>query len=143
MNDRKIKLTVDVLSMIIILAAIITGFILHKEVWHLHLYHDTPLWSLHEAAGLILLALVTAHCMQHSFWFKNYSKIKIDRKRVTAILLVIGVIVAISGIILMFGSRSEIISHIHYVGAILFTAIAIGHVAKRWKLLRNLIGTKH
>ncbi len=138
MKLAKYKSAVDIVSMILLLAAIITGFILHKEVWHLHFFGDSSLWRAHETVGLGLLLLVAIHCMQHSFWFKNYAKIKPDRKRVTTILLIIGIIVAISGIILMGGSQSELISHIHYIGAILFTIIAIGHIAKRWKIFKNL-----
>ncbi len=139
MNFAKYKPLVDIVSMIMLLVAIVTGFMLHKEVWHLHLFNDHSLWSIHEAVGLVLLVFVAGHCLQHSFWFKNYAKIKPDRKRVTTILLIIGIIVAISGIILMCGSRSELISHIHYVCAILFTIISIGHIAKRWKILKNLL----
>lgn len=139
MKLAKYKPTVDIVSMILLLAAIVTGFILHKDVWHLHVYDNTSLWAIHEAAGLVLVVLVAIHCIQHSFWFKNYSKIKSDRKRVTTILLIIGILVALSGIILMCGSQSELISHIHYACAILFTIIAIGHIAKRWIILKNLL----
>lgn len=138
MKKNKYKAIIDIVSMLALLAAIITGFMLHNEVWHLHAYDHTALWNLHEACGLLLLALVIAHCLQHSFWFRNYAKIKVEKKRVTAILLIIGIIVALSGIMLMCGSHSEFISHTHYAGAILFTAVAIGHVAKRWKILKAM-----
>ncbi len=131
------KAFVDIAAMALLAAAIITGFMLHNEVWHLHIYNNTLLWTLHEVAGLLLIALVTTHCAQHSFWFKNYAKIKPPRKTVTTILLLISLIVALSGIPLLLGSRSETLSHIHYVSGILFTLLAIGHVAKRWKLLRS------
>ena len=138
MNKNKYKVVVDLLSMLALLAAIITGFKLHKEVWHLHVYDDSFLLGTHETIGLTLLALVAVHCIQHSFWFRNYSKIKVEKKRVTAILLTIGIITAVTGIVLMCGSHSEFISHIHYAGAILFTATTIGHVAKRWKILKAI-----
>ena len=138
MSKNKYKVVVDLLSILALLAAIITGFKLHKEVWHLHVYDDSFLWGTHETIGLMLLALVAAHCIQHSFWFRNYSKIKVEKKRVTAILLTIGIITAVTGIVLMCGSHSEFISHTHYAGAILFTAITIGHVAKRWKILKAI-----
>ena len=138
MSKNIYKVAVDLLSMLALLAAIITGFKLHKEVWHLHVYDDSFLWGTHETIGLTLLALVAAHCIQHSFWFRNYSKIKVENKRVTAILLTIGLITAATGIVLMCGSHSEFISHTHYAGAILFTAITIGHVAKRWKILKAI-----
>lgn len=138
MSKNIYKVAVDLLSMLALLAAIITGFKLHKEVWHLHVYDDSFLWGTHETIGLTLLALVAVHCIQHSFWFRNYSKIKVEKKRVTAILLTIGIITTVTGIVLMCGSHSEFISHTHYAGAILFTAITIGHVAKRWKILKAI-----
>ena len=138
MSKNKYKVVVDLLSMLALLAAIITGFKLHKEVWHLHVYDDSFLLGTHETIGLTLLALVAVHCIQHSFWFRNYSKIKVEKKRVTAILLTIGIITAVTGIVLMCGSHSEFVSHTHYAGAILFTAITIGHVAKRWKILKAI-----
>ena len=138
MRKNIYKVVVDLLSMLALLAAIITGYKLHKEVWHLHVYDDSFLLGTHETIGLTLLALVAAHCIQHSFWFRNYSKIKVEKKRVTAILLTIGIITAVTGIVLMCGSHSEFISHTHYAGAILFTAITIGHVAKRWKILKAI-----
>ena len=138
MSKNIYKVVVDLLSMLALLAAIITGFKLHNEVWHLHVYDDSFLWGTHETIGLTLLALVAAHCIQHSFWFRNYSKIKVEKKRVTAILLTIGIITAVTGIVLMCGSHSEFISHTHYAGGILFTAITIGHVAKRWRILKAI-----
>ena len=138
MSKNIYKVAVDLLSMLALLAAIITGFKLHKEVWHLHVYDDSFLWGTHETIGLTLLALVAVHCIQHSFWFRNYSKIKVEKKRVTAILLTIGIITAVTGIVLMCGNHSEFISHTHYAGAILFTAITIGHVSKRWKILKAI-----
>lgn len=135
----KDKAVTDVLSMVFTLAAIITGFILHKEVWHIHFYDNDVLWGAHETVGLTLVVLMLIHSVQHSFWFKNYTKIKVNRKRVTTILLILGILLVLTGIILMFGSRSERISHIHYVVGILFTAVAIGHVAKRWKIFKSLL----
>lgn len=139
MKGSNLKLADDIAAIALTLAAIVTGFILHNEVWHSHIYDNTALWALHEASGLVLLVAVILHCTQHSFWFRNYAKIKPERKRVTTILLAIGVIVAATGVVLMCGSHSETVSHVHYVGAILFVALAIGHVAKRWKLFKNLV----
>lgn len=139
MKNAKYKVVTDILSIILTLTAVITGFVLHNEVWHIHYYHDTRLWGLHETVGLILVVLVSLHCAQHSFWFSKFSKIPVPRKMVTAILLLLGIVVGITGIILMAGSRSETVSHIHFVTGILFTVVAAGHVAKRWKLLKSLV----
>ncbi len=140
MKTTRYKVITDLLSIIFTLTAIITGFMLHNQVWHLHVYNDTLLWGSHETVGIALIAFIAVHCIQHSFWFKNYSKIQTTRKRVTTILLILGIIVGITGTVLMLGSRSETVSHIHYVGGILFTAVATGHVLKRLKMLKSLIG---
>ncbi len=129
---------VDVLSMAGVVAALITGLVLHKEVWHLHRYDDAVLWGAHECVALVLFCLLAGHCVQHSFWFKSYAKLKVNRKLVTTVLLAVGVVVALTGVVLMCGSRSEILSHVHYAGGILFTVIAVGHVVKRWKILKSL-----
>lgn len=139
MKKSKYKVIVDIVSMILALAAVVTGFVLHDEVWHAHVYDDEALWGAHEAIGLVLAAIVAAHCVQHSFWFKNYSKIRSNKKRITTLLLIVGIIVVLSGIILMYGSRSEFVSHLHYIGALLFIVIATGHVIKRRKILKSLI----
>ncbi len=139
MANTKSKSAVDIFSMLLVVAAIVSGFVLHKYVWHLHFFSDKTVWYIHEAIGLSLIALIKLHSIQHSFWFKNFKKIPVKRKRVTAILLIAVVIVAITGVILMCGSRSEMISHIHYIVGILFTLIAIGHVLKRWKIFRSLL----
>lgn len=139
MKTAEAKIITDIPSMALALAATITGIMLHKEVWHIHYYDHSLLWSLHEGIGLILVILVLIHCIQHSFWFRNYSRLRGSRKTVTTILLILGIVLAATGIILMSGSRSEAISHVHYASGILFTIIAAGHVAKRWKLFRSLI----
>ena len=137
MKASRLKPIVDIISMIFSLVAIVTGFMLHKDVWHLHVFDNTTLWAIHEICGLVLLVLVSVHCCQHSFWFKNFAKIKANKKRVTSIFLIIGVIVAVSGIILMSGSHSDTISHCHYIGAIVFIILSIVHVTKRWKIFRK------
>lgn len=138
MNSKN-KITVDFCAMVLLLAAIITGFILHRSVNHLFSYNDIALWTAHEAAGLLLLADLIAHSYQHGKWFTNYKKIPLSRKRVTTILIIVGTLLVISGIILMCGSHSHFISIFHYACGIIFTILAIGHVAKRFKILRSLM----
>ncbi len=139
MKKNKSKSIIDILSMLLVLAAIVSGFVLHKYVWHFHIYSNKLIWYVHEIIGLSLIALITIHCIQHSFWFRNFTKIPAKRRRVTTIFLVLGGIVGLTGVILMCGSRSETISHIHYIIGILFTFIAVGHVIKRWKIFRSLL----
>ncbi|MDE5837579.1 MAG: hypothetical protein K2H39_00850 [Paramuribaculum sp.] len=135
----KNKATVDFCAMALLLTAIITGMILHRQVNHLFIYNNIFLWTTHEIVGLLLLADLIAHSVQHGKWFTNYEKIPVSRKRVTTILIIVGALLMISGLILMFGSHSHFISILHYVCGIIFTILAIGHVAKRLKILRSLM----
>lgn len=139
MKKSKYKIITDVLSMIFVLAAIVTGIMLHRVEWHMVAVNIIPLWCWHVIIGIVLIILLALHCMQHSSWFKNYSKIPAKRKRVTTIFLIIGVVVVITGIILAATGLSEIVSHIHYVTGIAFALIAVGDVIKRWKIFRALI----
>lgn len=75
----------------------------------------------------------------HSLWFRNYGKIPAKRKYVTSILFVDTAVVLVSGALLMFGSRSEAVSHVHYASAIIFTVLAVVHVVRRWSLFRDLM----
>lgn len=121
-----------------VVCAIITGFILHKEVHHLFVYDNTWLWAVHILAGLIVAVALLFHCLQHKYWFKNYVKIAAVKKGVTTLLFALAILVAVSGAILALGSHSHFISIFHYVTAIAFTLLAVGHVAKRWKIFLSL-----
>ncbi len=138
MKSNKWKCVVDVVAMACVIAAIVTGFVLHKEVHHIHIYGNVGLWGAHESVGLVLVALLAVHGAQHPQWFRNYRKIPVKRKRVTTVLLCVGVILAASGIVLMCGSRSEELSILHYVLGIAFTLFAIGHVVKRWRIFKGI-----
>ncbi len=133
------KAVVDTCSGLIVILAIITGLMLHWKIWHESEINHDIIWNVHVIEGLTLLVLGWIHCKQHSAWFKNYSKIKKERRRVTTILLIIGLVVIATGIIIICGYNSEMLSHIHYVGAIIFTGFVIGHVAKRWKMYISLV----
>ncbi|MDE6264101.1 MAG: hypothetical protein K2M11_03050 [Paramuribaculum sp.] len=138
MKSAKWKCVVDVVAMVCVIAAIVSGFVLHREVHHLYIYNDSGLWALHEAVGLVLVAVLAMHGAQHPQWFRNYRKIPVKRKRITTVLLCVGVILAASGIVLMCGSRSEEVSMLHYVFGIVFTLLAIGHVCKRWRIFKGI-----
>lgn len=138
MKLSKWKCVVDVVAMVCVIAAIVSGFVLHREVHHLYIYNDSGLWALHEAVGMALVAVLAMHGAQHPQWFRNYRKIPVKRKRITTVLLCAGVILAASGIVLMCGSRSEGISILHYGLGIAFTLLAIGHVCKRWRVFKGL-----
>lgn len=135
MNRKKYT---DSLAMLLTLFAIVTGFILHRQVHHLFVYNNTSLWCAHEAVGLALTAFVIAHCFQHKPWFKNFSKIKLSRKWLNSCLLLLAVMTLVSGIVLLCGSHSRFVSIFHYITAIAFTLGAIVHVVNRRKLLLAL-----
>lgn len=130
------KRLIDISAMICLLIAIVSGFMLHADVHHLHIYHHRLLWGVHETAGILMAIAVIIHCLQHKFWFNNYRRIKVKKKRVTTILLITLIILIISGVILLCGSKSEEISILHYVIGIASVVLATGHVIKRWKLFK-------
>lgn len=133
-----LKRITDLLAMASTLVLIATGVVLHVQVHHTQVYDDTFMWGCHEVVGLLLMLLIACHGVQHAPWFKNYAKIPANRKIVTTIFLALAVVMLVTGVLLMAGSRSESVSHIHYAGGILFVIIAVGHVAKRWKIFRAL-----
>lgn len=132
------KFVNDLVAMACMIVAIATGLILHNHVHHIHYYDSVMLWGTHEAIGLIIAAAIAIHCIQHSFWFKNYTKIPRTRKMVTTILLGLAIIEIITGLTLWNGSHSKAVSITHYITGIAFTIIATGHVAKRWHMFRTL-----
>lgn len=128
----------DIVAIVCMAVAIVTGFVLHKEIHHIFVYDDTLLWTIHEVAGLVWAVCVAMHCVQHKAWFKKYRNIPAARKRVTTILLAAIGLAAVSGVVLMCGSHSQFVSIFHCILAILVTLIAIGHVAKRRKIFKAL-----
>lgn len=132
------KRLIDISQIICVTVCIITGFVLHNEVHHLHLYDNEGLWYAHEIFGLILAVAIGFHCIQHRMWFKSYDKIPAKKKLASTILFATAFAVIISGCVLMCGSHSHFISILHYVTAIMFTLLALGHVIKRWKIFISL-----
>lgn len=132
------KKTTDIVDMAMVVCAIITGFMLHREVHHIYVYDNTLLWAVHIIAGLIITGALILHCVQHKYWFKNYAKIPIVRKGVTTLLFALAIVVVVSGVILALGSHSQFVSIFHYITAIAFTVLTIGHVVKRWKIFKSL-----
>lgn len=141
--DMQNKKWTDVAAMAMIVCAIITGFKLHLEVHHLYVYDNAGLWTAHIIAGLIVVLALIFHCYQHRFWFTNYVKIPVVRKGVTSLLFALATLAAVSGTVLALGSHSHFVSIFHYVTAIAFTLLAIGHVAKRWKIFKAFFNSKN
>jgi CHASE3 domain sensor protein len=133
------KPIVDIATMVCLVAAIISGVILHTEIHHTHVYNDLTLWTIHCVAAIAFALLTAVHAVQHGFWFRNYGKIPMPRKVITTLLLLVAAALTITGAILLAGSHSNNLSITHYVLGLLGTALAAGHVAKRIKLLKNLL----
>ena len=134
----KFKKLTDLIAMVACVVAIVTGLMLHNEVHHQHIFNGGSLRTVHEISGLLLLLAVVCHCVQHKFWFKNYGRIPAAKKRVTTIFLTIAAIEFVTGLCLMFASRTEEISGLHLAAGILFLLLAIGHTAKRWRIFRKI-----
>ena len=77
------KSITDIVAVISMLVALVTGFMLHNEIHHSHIYHDVRLWSLHETSGLVWMVIMVLHCVQHTPWFENYTEIPLRHKAVS------------------------------------------------------------
>ena len=134
---KKSKFIVDLFSIIITLATLITGLVLHKQTHHIfHLDHS--LFFIHSGLGLFLLLVIIFHIYQHWQWFINYKKLPLNKKRFTTILDCVGIVVFVLGIILLLGGTFKPISILHYIFGIAFTIFVMGHFIKRWSIFKLL-----
>ena len=134
---KKSKFIVDLFSIIITLATLITGLVLHKQTHHIF-QTDHSLFFIHSGLGLFLLLLIGLHVYQHIQWFKNYKKLPLNKKRFTTILDCVGIVVFVLGIILLLGGTFKPISILHYIFGIAFTIFVLGHFIKRWSIFKLL-----
>ena len=134
---KKSKFIVYLFSIIITLATLVTGLVLHKQTHHIY-QTDHSLFFIHSGLGLFLLLLIGLHIYQHLQWFKNYKKLSLNKKRFTTILDCIGIVVFVFGIILLLGGTFKPISIIHYIFGIAFTIFVLGHFIKRWSIFKLL-----
>ena len=134
---KKSKFIVDLFSIIITLATLITGLVLHKQTHHIF-QTDHSLFFIHSGLGLFLLLLIGLHVYQHIQWFKNYKKLPLNKKRFTTILDYIRIVVFVLGIILLLGGTFKSISILHYIFGIAFTIFVLGHFIKRWGIFKLL-----
>jgi hypothetical protein len=135
---KTVKAIIDIIAIVCTITAIITGINLHIEIHHEHIYNNVEIWNLHSFATIVLTLLLVMHGVQHKFWFKNYTKIIVAKKRVTTCLLICGTVLLVTGIMLFCGSHSNNVSLTHFIAGIMFTIFAIGHVAKRHSQLISL-----
>ena len=134
---KRSKFIVDLFSIIITLATLVTGLVLHKQTHHID-QTDHSLFFIHSGLGLFLLLLIGLHVYQHTQWFTKYNKLPLDKKRITTILDCIGIVVFVLGIFLLLGGTFKPISIIHYIFGIAFTIFVLGHFIKRWSIFKLL-----
>lgn len=121
-----------------------TGIELHiaghsnsHEIWHN--------WAVfHVIASLLFLIVVLFHIITHWNWYKGVIGRGVGRKsKITLLLSVIFAFVAITGAILLNvkGANSSI-GLWHYKIGILTSVFSIGHIIKRFPILRKSLKTK-
>ena len=134
---KKSKFIVDLFSIIITLATLVTGLVLHKQTHHIF-QTDHSLFFIHSGLGLFLLLLIGLHVYQHIQWLTKYNKLPLNKKRFTTILDCVGIVVFVLGIILLLGGTFKPISIIQYIFGIAFTIFVLGHFIKRWGIFKLL-----
>lgn len=137
---------VDLLMALFALLTLLTGIGNHLAghsgshgVWHV--------WSaLHILAALIWSVVTVIHCKHHWAWYKSLlakrpSNVK---SKVTMLLTLVFLFTALSGIyLLLFADGEGTIAGVrHYVGGLLLGAIALGHLLKRFRILRKGLGAR-
>ena len=131
-----------VIDWLLLLAGIlcaVTGIGMHlaghnavHEVWHN--------WAIaHVLSSLFMLITGILHIQTHWKWYKGLFKGQTKNKsRVTIILSVVFTILVVTGLTLLFveGANSEI-GIWHWVLGLVMTAISVGHIIRRFHILRK------
>ena len=129
----------DLSMAVLTLVSLFTGVQIHyaghfqsHEVWYN--------WSaVHTLANIALLVTATIHIKQHWGFYKSLIK-KINlRSKVTMLVTTSFVVVALSGIYLLVFVKGQGSSagFAHYILGILFSALGLGHLAKRWTVFKK------
>ena len=129
----------DLSMAVLTLVSLFTGVKIHyaghfqsHEVWHN--------WSaVHTIANIALLVTATIHIKQHWGFYKSLIK-KINlRSKVTMLVTTSFVVVALSGIYLLVFVKGQGSSagFAHYILGIAFSALGLGHLAKRWEVFKK------
>ena len=129
----------DLSMAVLTLVSLFTGVKIHyaghfqsHEVWHN--------WSaVHTLANIALLVTASIHIKQHWGFYKSLIK-KINlRSKVQMVFNTIFVVVALSGIYLLAFVKGQGSSagFIHYILGIIFSALGLGHLAKRWTVFKK------
>ena len=139
MNAKTLFLT-DLLLLIIFIPTSATGFILH---WAGHqsshdLWHN---WAVvHVISALVLTIIIAIHVYGHWGWYKSLFKGSIKNKsRVTLLLSALIFVDVITGGIVLFRHQEPNagLGLWHYVISILVTTVVIGHIIKRFNIMRK------
>ena len=141
MKNRDMKISklfkVDVTMLPVIIGLIITGIKIHVTSYGLN--HETWYnWAVaHVALSLAFTILVYIHIRQHWAWYKNLL-LPAKKPRIISILLTtVMLLELITGMALIAFVDGEGSSwgHIHWIGGLILTALATGHIIKRFKIL--------
>lgn len=112
----------------------IAGFRFSHEVWHN--------WAVvHTLSSIAFLIAGIMHIQTHWGWYKGWIKKGLGNKsRLTAFLSVVFILISATGLMLLAveGANSEI-GLWHYRIGIIMTIIGLGHLIKRFPILRKSI----
>lgn len=108
----------------------VTSYDLNHEAWHN--------WAItHVALSLVLTILVYMHIRQHYAWYKNLLLPAKKPRIITILLTIVMLLELVTGMFLIAFVDGEGSSwgNIHWIGGLILTALATGHIAKRFKIL--------
>lgn len=139
MSLNKIQKT-NLILIFFSLATIVSGFMLHIA-GHSASHKVWEIWAvLHSIISISFLVLIVMHLKQHSGWIKTFAKkmrIATPQGKMFIVLAILLSIVVISGLVLLGVISCN--SHLglwHYKVGIIFSLLAIIHVARRHKMIK-------
>lgn len=118
---------------------LLTGIRLHLagHIGHHGTWHD---WAVfHTVSSIVLLIGVAVHIKSHWKWYKSLRKSFRNKKKITLILSVLFAVVALTGGVLLFresGANTQT-GVFHYKVGIIAGLVGIGHLVKRFSILRT------
>ncbi len=97
-------------------------------------------WSIvHTLANIAFVTAAAMHIGHHRTWYKPLPNPRRRRNRITAALTLVFLSAAVSGVYLLAFTRGEgsRMGTVHYGTGIAFGILGIGHMVKRWKILKK------
>lgn len=109
----------------------VTGHSNSYEIWHN--------WSVvHILISGVFLFVCFYHIKMHWGWYKSLFRKKGKKSHITVFLSLVFLIVTLSGIAsLIISGNNSGIGMWHYRIGLLMCAVAVGHLIKRWKILKK------